>query len=80
VHTSLLAKEDSASKQVDEMEEYLGILQTKKAMIQLRITQAEEQVKYVLDSDGMPEVSLSDTESTSSPTFSPPHTSDYISP
>ena len=33
VPASPLAEEDSASKQIDEMEEYLGLLQSKKAMI-----------------------------------------------
>jgi hypothetical protein len=67
------------SKYIDEMEEYLGLLQAKRAMIQHQVTEADEQlgmVREALDSDGIAEVSLIDNESSS--TSSPPRSSDYM--
>jgi hypothetical protein len=51
-------------------------------MIQLRVSEAEEQlgmVREVLDSDGIAEASHSDTEYTSEPS-SPPRAMDYTCP
>ena len=56
MRSTLLAEENSASRQIHETEAYLGLLHTKKAMIQVRVLEAEEQlgmVKEVLDSDGI---------------------------
>ena len=50
---------------INEMEEYLGILQEKKAMIQLTLSAADDQIGTigeVLDSNGIPETSLSDDD------------------
>ena len=57
---------------INETEEYLGILREKKALLHLRLAEADDQigvVREVLDSDGIPEVSLSDDEDSSSDTF-----------
>ena len=64
------------------MEEYLGLLRAKKAMIQIRVSEADEQlgmVREALDGDGIGEVALSDDGSSSSAP-SPPRTSDCIYP
>jgi hypothetical protein len=82
VRATLLAEEDCASKHIDEMEEYLGLLRTKRAMIQVRVSEANEQlgmVREALDTDGIGEVPLSDDESFSSAS-PPPRTSDYMCP
>ena len=82
MHATLLAEEDCASKHIDEMEEYLGLLRTKRAMIQVRVSEADEQlgmVREALDTDGIGEVPLSDDKYFSSAP-SPPRTSDYICP
>jgi len=66
VRATLLAEEDSASKQIDEMEEYLGLLREKRALIQVRVSEADEQlgmVRDALDSDGIAEISQSDDDS-----------------
>jgi hypothetical protein len=62
---------------INEIEEYLGILRVNKCSLEIQVAEAEEQigkVREVLDSNGIPEVSLSDDESTysvpSSPTLS----------
>ncbi|KIM83089.1 hypothetical protein PILCRDRAFT_88322 [Piloderma croceum F 1598] len=58
VQATLLAQEDSASKEIDEMEEYLGLLQAKRDIIHIQVSEAEEQVGLVreaLDSDGITE-------------------------
>jgi hypothetical protein len=50
---------------INEMEEYLGILREKKAMIQLTLSAADDQIGTVgeaLDSNGIPETSLSDDD------------------
>jgi len=47
------------------MEEYLGILREKRAVIQLTLTAADDQIGVVgdaLDSSGIPETSLSDDD------------------
>lgn len=77
-----MAQEDSASKEIDEMEEYLGLLRAKRDIIHIQVSEAEEQVGLVreaLDSDGIAEVCLSDDEAPSSPS-SLPHSSDYLCP
>jgi len=59
---------------INEIEEYLGILREEKAFIDMQMVEAEEQVgmvREVLDSEGIPEVSLSDDEGPSPPS-SPP--------
>ena len=66
MRATLLAEEDSASKQIDEMEEYLGLLREKRALIQVRVSEADEQlgmVRDALDSDGIAEISQSDDDS-----------------
>jgi hypothetical protein len=75
-----LAEENSASRQIDETEAYLGLLRAKKAMIQVRVSEAEEQlgmVKEVLDSDGIAEGAQSDDEVFFA--TSPPRSSDFVS-
>ena len=50
---------------INEMEEYLGILREKKAVIQLTLAAADDQIGVVgeaLDSNGIPETSLSDDD------------------
>ena len=81
VRATLLAEEDMASKKIDEMEVYLGLLRAKKTMIQIQVSEADEQlgmVKEALDSDGIAEVSQSDDEG-DSVASSPPHSSDFVS-
>jgi hypothetical protein len=70
VRATLKAKQDSASMHINEIEEYLGILREEKAFIDMQMVEAEEQVgmvREVLDSEGIPEVSLSDDEGPSPP-------------
>lgn len=77
-----MAQEDTASKEINEMEEYLGLLRAKRDIIHIRVSEADEQVglvKEALDSDGIAEACLSDDEAPSSPS-SPPHSSDYLCP
>jgi hypothetical protein len=65
VHATLKAKQDSASMHINEIEEYLRILQEEKAFIDMQMVEAEEQigmVREVLDSEGILEVSLSDDQ------------------
>jgi hypothetical protein len=45
--TALQAKEDYASKHIDEMEEYLGLLRAKRTMIQLQVSEADEMAQKV---------------------------------
>jgi len=74
VRATLQAEEQSAIMHINETEEYLGLLREKKALIELRLAEAHDQVgavREVLDSDGIPEISLSDDEESSSVT-SPP--------
>lgn len=81
MRATLQAKENHASKHIDEMEEYLGLLRAKRTMIQLQVSEAEEQVGMVLEalnSNGIAEVSLSDDEYPSA-SF-PPRFSDHICP
>ena len=78
MRATLVAEEDKASKQIDEMEEYLGLLRSQKAVIQIRVSEADEQlgmVKEALDNDGIAEVSQSDDEDSAG--SSPPQSSDY---
>jgi hypothetical protein len=80
VRASLKADEDSASMHIDEIEEYLGILREEKASIESQVAEAEEQigmVREMLDSNGIPEVSLSDDEDAST-TSIPPASSDFM--
>ena len=69
------------SMQIDEAEEYIGLLRVKQAAIQT-VADADEQIGVVwniLDSDGIPEVSLSDEDGHNpSSDFHPP-SSDFIS-
>ena len=79
VCASLQAEEDSFSKQIEEMEKYLRLLQTKRAMVQIKALEADEQlgmIKEALDSDGIPEAQLSDNESDYA--ASSPHSSDFV--
>ena len=78
MRATLVAKEDKASKQIDEIEEYLGLLRSQKAVIQIRVSEADEQlcmVKEALDNVRIAEVSQSDDEDSSR--SSPPQLSDY---
>jgi hypothetical protein len=80
VRASLKADEDSASMHINEIEEYLGILREEKASIESQVAEAEEQigmVREMLDSNGIPEVSLSDDEDAST-TSIPPASSDFM--
>jgi hypothetical protein len=77
VRATLKSKQDSASTHINEIEEYLGILREEKAFLDMQMVEAEEQVgmvREVLDSEGIPEVSLSDDEQPS-PSSSPPTSS-----
>jgi len=50
---------------INEAEEYIGLLRARKAAIQTQVADAEEQigvVRDILDSDGIPEISLADDE------------------
>ena len=79
VRATLKAKEEYTAKHIDKMEEYVGMLRVKRAMIQLKVSKADEQlgrVKEALDSDGIAEVSLSDNESSSASL--PPQSSDFL--
>ena len=80
MRSTLLAEENSASRQIDETEAYLGLLRAKKAMIQVGVSEADEQlgmVKEVLDSDGIAEGAQSDDEVFAA--TSPPQSSDFVS-
>jgi hypothetical protein len=60
------------------MEEYLGLLRAKRALIQVRVSEADEQlgmVRDALDSVGIAEISQSDDDSSVS---SPPHSSEFL--
>ena len=62
---TLEAEEHYTSTHINEMEEYLGILQEKKAMIQLTLPAADDQIGTVgeaLDSNEILETSLSDDD------------------
>jgi hypothetical protein len=74
VRATLKAEEDTATMHINEIEEYLGILQEHKCSLEMQVAEAEEQISMVweiLDSNGIPEVSLSDDESTPPPSSSP---------
>ena len=80
VRASLKADEDSASMHTNKIEEYLRILREEKASIESQVAEAEEQigmVREMLDSNGIPEVSLSDDEDAST-TSIPPASSDFM--
>lgn len=69
VRATLQAEEQSALMHINETEEYLGLLRARKALIELRLSEADDQVgtvREILDSDGIPEISLSDDEDSSS--------------
>ena len=79
MRASLKAEEEYAAMQINEIEEYLGLMREKQADIHLQVAEAEEQVGLVhevLESDGIPEVSLSDDEDSSSSLHPTPP--DYI--
>ena len=64
---------------INETEEYLGLLREKRAIIQTRVSDVEEKIgiaREVLDSDGIPEISLSDDEDASSSDYPP--SSDFM--
>lgn len=66
VRASLEAEENTVEHQINETEEYLGLLREKQAITQMRKAEAEEQVgmvRDVLDQDGIPEISMSDSGS-----------------
>ena len=65
VRATLKAEQDSASTHINEIEEYLGILQEEKAFIDMQMVEADEQIGMVreaIESERIPEVSLSDDE------------------
>lgn len=67
---------------IDEAEEYIGLLRASQAAIQTQVADADEQigiVRHILDSDGIPEISLSDEDDGDpSSEFHPP-SSDFVS-
>lgn len=81
LRATLTAEEACATRKITETEEYLGILRRQKAIIHLQVEEADAQigeVKQALDSDNIPEISLSDNEDGSSDPVLPP-TSDSSS-
>jgi hypothetical protein len=82
MRATLRAEEDFALMEINEAEEYLGLLREKMAIIQARVTGADEHIAMVreeLDSDGLLDNPHSDHEDSISAS-SPPHSSDYTSP
>ena len=52
---------DTAINQINEMEEALGCLRVKKAMMEVQVSEADDQIAVVqemVSQDGIPEVSL----------------------
>ena len=73
------AEEEFATVHINETEEYLGLLREKRAIIQTRVSNAEEKIgmaQEVLDSNGIPEISLSDDEDANSSDYPP--SSDFM--
>ena len=65
VHTTLKSKIETAKNEINEMEEELGCLRIRKAMMEVQVSEADDQIAMVwemLNWDGIPEVSLSDDE------------------
>lgn len=70
-----MAKKRLADTEISEAEEYLGLLRTKKAAIELCVGEADEQIRFiceVLDEHGIPEIPSSDDEAALSDSFSLP--------
>lgn len=81
VRQTLKAEEHVADLRINETEEYLGVLRRQKAIIQIQVSEAEEEIGSVresLDSDEIPEISLSDDEDDASSDVYPPLSSDRI--
>jgi len=75
VRATLKAEEEHATMQINEIEEYLGILREQKATIQSKVAEADYQiglVQDVLHTGGIPEIPLSDDEDTFGPSSSGP--------
>lgn len=69
MRNTLHAQEELEAMRINETEEYLGLLRARMAMTQTQVAEADEQigmVREVLNSDGIPEVSLSDDEDSAS--------------
>lgn len=82
MRATLRAEEDYALMEINETEEYLGLLREKMSMIQAQVIGADEQIAMVrgkLDSDGLLENPHSDEEDSTSAS-SPPRSSDYTCP
>lgn len=65
MRNTLHAQEELEAMRINEAEEYLGLLRAKMAITQVQVAEADEQigiVRELLNSDGIPEVSLSDDE------------------
>lgn len=63
VRRTLISQQGSADLEITETEEYLGFLRAKKALIEIRVTEADEQigvVREILDQNRLSEVLLSD--------------------
>lgn len=62
MRATLLSQQHLADTEINETEEYLGILRAKKAAIELRVGEAEEQIgvmREVLDEHGIRDTPLS---------------------
>lgn len=65
VRATLRAKIDSAMKEINETEEELGCLRIRKVMMEVQMSEADDQIAMVremLNKDGIPEIPLSDHE------------------
>lgn len=74
---TLIAEEELNNRRIEEAEEYLGVLRSHHGVIMLQVDCADEEigrVKHSLDTDGIPEISLSDEEDNEE------SSSDYLHP
>ena len=65
VRATLKSKIETAMKEIIEMEEELGCLRIRRAMMEVQISEADDQIARVqemLNQEGIPEISLSDDE------------------
>ena len=65
VCATLKSKIETAMKEINEMEEELGCLRIRRAMMEVQISEADDQIARVqemLNREGIPEISLLDDE------------------
>ena len=61
VHATLKSKIETAMKEINEMEEELGCLRIRRAMMEVQISEADDQIARVwemVNQEGNPDISL----------------------